>query len=89
MAISRSTMNHKTITETERFESLIDKEMEKHAGCFDKDGFINLIIRDEITKLYIRQQLFEKYYRVGWSTMIFKTSSENGERPGLTSIKMG
>ena len=89
MAISRKTMNSKIKSEVEILETLIDNAMEKYASCFDKDGFIDIFISGEITSLDIRNQLSRMYYEAGWNTMIFKTSSENGERPGLTCIRMG
>ena len=34
----------------------------------------------------VRQRVAEKYLEAGWERVIHSTSSENGERPGLTAM---
>lgn len=38
--------------------------------------------------LALRAEVTEYYLSLGWSSVIVQTSEENGERPGLISIKL-
>lgn len=44
---------------------------------------VEIILRGSYSK-EIRNSIAEKYKGVGWSDVTHNTSSENGERPGLT-----
>ena len=50
------------------------------------DNYYIVIIQSEYSKKS-RDYVVEEFKKVGWKKIEHKTSSENGERPGLTSFK--
>lgn len=50
------------------------------------DNFYEIILESEYSK-ESRDYVVEEFKKVGWKKIEHKTSSENGERPGLTSFK--
>ena len=62
----------------EMFEEIFAKKDKDH-------GYYHLIIVGELSR--INCEAVEKIYKeAGWSEVKCRTSSENGEKPGLTSL---
>lgn len=62
----------------------IDTEIKKNHGYFPYEEAV-------LTKEYsqaIREEVARRYREAGWKYVIHRTSSENGERPGLTHFKL-
>ena len=49
------------------------------------DNYYEIIIQSEYSK-ESRDYVVEEFKKVGWKKIEYKTSSESGERPGLTSF---
>lgn len=65
----------------------IDLELVKERNISDyaHNGKIHIIL-DEEYPVIVRDLIAEKYREAGWKKVTHKTSSENGERPGLTGF---
>lgn len=62
----------------------IDKEIKKNHGHYPYE---EAILGKEYTQA-VRNEVAHKYREAGWKYVIHRTSSENGERPGLTHFKL-
>ncbi|MDO8640836.1 MAG: hypothetical protein Q7R33_04780 [Nitrosarchaeum sp.] len=72
-------------TEIDVIISQLEKSFAKDAHDRQSDGTVCLIISGEYTK-DSRNAVARQYVDRGWKKVIHKSSSENGERPGLTSF---
>lgn len=68
----------------EKLEAEIDESMKSYHGWW-KDHE-EAIISGEYP-VSVRNEIAKKYKEAGWKYVYHQTSSENGERPGLTSFK--
>ena len=64
-------------------EKKIDNSIIRFHGWYPWE---EAIIEDEIP-MDIRNQIAQRYKDAGWNYVYHRTSSENNERPGLTSFK--
>jgi hypothetical protein len=62
----------------------IDKEIKKNHG---KHPYEEAILPKEYSWV-IREEIARRYFEAGWKSVAHRTSSENGERPGLTHFKL-
>lgn len=62
----------------------IDKEIKKNHG---KYPYEDVILPKEYSWV-VREEVARRYREAGWKYVIHRTSSENGERPGLTHFKL-
>lgn len=76
-------MNNKT--------SRIDEVLLKFKKALELEkkgiGFYDLVIKGEYPAL-ILEIVMQRYKDAGWDVLFCKTSSDNGERPGLTRMKI-
>lgn len=78
-------------TQKDRAVELIEREFKNEIDGLNlgnKPGFydkIKIIISGEYQK-EIRDDIVKSYQSIGWSKVEHQTSSENKERPGLTSF---
>jgi hypothetical protein len=72
-----------------------DAELDKFVGVIDRmlsdrfiqdDNYVDIIIPGELSNKTMREKIKKMYLSVGWADVVFLTSSESGERPGLTAI---
>ena len=49
--------------------------------------WVEVVVTDEYSK-EIRAEVAKEYLEAGWSIVYHQTSSENGERPGLTAFAL-
>jgi hypothetical protein len=83
------------ITTPQDMNALTEEEIFKIISKFE-EGFLleekglsyyHLVISGEIPRK-ICDKIEEEYIKAGWSKAICKTSSENGERAGLTGLQL-
>ena len=67
----------------ENLEALIDKSIRSFHKWYPWE---EAIIDGELS-IEVRNKISQKYKDAGWDYVYHRTSSENGERPGLTSFK--
>lgn len=84
MAMSPGTMERTNDAMVDEFEERIDNHLDREVI---EDGQVTVVIGGEITGSY-RDELAKRYTEAGWVSMVFQTSSENGERPGLTQVTL-
>lgn len=67
--------------------SAIDSEMKKEHNIseYGHTGKLHIIL-DKEYPMIVRDMIVERYKEAGWRTVTHRTSSENGERPGLTGF---
>lgn len=70
-----------------KIEEAIKKFEEKWKTQEKGNDYYYLVISGEYNRL-ICNKIERIYSDAGWSSVICKTSSENGERPGLTSLQL-
>jgi hypothetical protein len=71
--------------DVEKYFDEIDKQLTLHHHRCEDNIFV--LLEGELTKEE-RQKIVIAYIKAGWSKVTSQTSSENGERPGLTKFKM-
>ena len=64
----------------DEIESKIDEDVKKNHGMYPWED----AILDREYETEIRDELAKRYINAGWNYVYHHTSSENGERPGLT-----
>lgn len=62
----------------------IDTEIKKNHGHYPYE---EAMLHKEYTQA-VRNEVARRYREAGWKYVIHRTSSENGERPGLTHFKL-
>ena len=62
----------------------IDESIKRYHGWYPWES---AIIEGELS-LTIRNEIAQSYKDAGWKYVEHETSSENGERPGLTSFRL-
>lgn len=62
----------------------IDTEIKRHHG---QHPYEDAFLIKEYSKS-VRDEIARRYREAGWKYVIHRTSSENGERPGLTHFKL-
>lgn len=67
----------------EKLESLIDTSIKRFHGWYPWE---EAIIDGELS-VSVRNELAQRYKAAGWKYVYHQTSSENGERAGLTAFK--
>lgn len=69
----------------ELIDQKLKEQMENPFSCGDK---IDIIVSDDGFSDELKSALREQYKAVGWSEVVFLSSAENGERPGLMRITL-
>lgn len=64
----------------------LEKEIDKSILCFHGWYPWEYALIDEEYPTNIRNAIAENYKRVGWNYIYHRTSSEHGDKPGLTSF---
>ena len=74
-------------TDVDNIISTIDNEMKKthKLSEYGLSGKIHIIL-DKEYPMVVRNVIAESYRQAGWRKVTHRTSSENGERPGLTGF---
>lgn len=62
----------------------IDTEIKRNHG---RHSYEDAVLTKEYSK-FVRDEIARRYREAGWKYVIHRTSSENGERPGLTHFKL-
>jgi hypothetical protein len=65
--------------------TLIEKEFDNDSDM-NYGSHVHIVIRDEYPT-EVRDEVVEDYMKRGWSDVKHQTSTENGERGGLTGFK--
>lgn len=66
---------------------VIDEFHDKLLLCDKGSSHYHVVIRGEYPRI-ICNKIEALYANAGWATVICKTSSESGERPGLTGLQL-
>lgn len=67
----------------------IDKKLHDQMGNpYECDKHVDVIVGDDGFSDELKAMLRAQYQAVGWSDMDFRSSAENGERPGLMRVRL-
>lgn len=69
----------------ERIYNIIDKRIENY---YMLSVFFYVVVNDFHLTFYEKKTIIDKYIKAGWSDVEYKTSKENGERPGLARFTL-
>lgn len=69
-------------TDFKKLEKLIDDSIKRHHGCYPWE---KAILEGELS-VSVRNEIAQTYKMAGWKYIYHRTTSENGEKPGLTSF---
>jgi len=84
MKLSGPTQIGNKVTNADTIQSMVTK-IERQLSVAT-DASPTIVITDEYS-LALRQEIVRMYVAAGWRSIEHKTSSENGERPGLTRFQ--
>ncbi|MDX1532609.1 MAG: hypothetical protein R3230_00195 [Nitrosopumilaceae archaeon] len=85
MAVSPSKLKRFSEQELKDFETRIDDALKRK--YIDENGTIDVIVSGEPSQ-ELRGALSKVYFDAGWKRVVISTSSDNGERPGLTQVTL-
>lgn len=73
------------IADIEKYVSMFEEKLEKEVKIFKQTDYFYLVIWGEIDRNTC-DEIERLYRKAGWSDVKCRTSSENGERGGLTGL---
>lgn len=78
---------NKQINNSVLFDKICSEiDLKLKTTCFVYENRMEIVISGEYSR-ELRDQVSQAYINNGWSKIEHQTSSENGERPGLTGMK--